>query len=213
MTNIPKAWQCTLQTASAMRCPAPVYRIVTIEDLVSFPPADHGKHAARNGRRLMTKPKMKPPIATTPPQKFSELLAWHMVNGTRLDTGSKPGERWRSDLLAKTARCNGASILNWQRGRFVPGERHLQGLAMAFFGSNLSLQEARAAFLNAWQNARLKHRHNLQHIDLKNPKAVRDHLITQLSSLCRALDIPLTGVCATADHLLDVVATERSQAA
>src|SRR5690349_24820187 len=45
--------------------------------------------------------KIKPPIATAPPQKFCELLAWHMASGTQPDASSKPRESWRSDHLAE----------------------------------------------------------------------------------------------------------------
>jgi hypothetical protein len=100
----------------------------------------------------MTKPKAKPLLAAAPPQKFNELLTWHMTNGTRPDAASsKTGERWRSDLLAKATRCHAASIRNWRRGRSMPGERHVDGLAVAFFGSDPSRQEARAAFLESWR--------------------------------------------------------------
>jgi hypothetical protein len=84
----------------------------------------------------MTKPKAKPPIAATPPQEFNELLTWHMTNGTRPDASSTPAESWRSDLLANATRCHAASIRNWRRGRSMPGERHVHGLAKAFFCGN-----------------------------------------------------------------------------
>jgi hypothetical protein len=161
----------------------------------------------------MTPSKIKPPIATAPPQKFCELLAWHMASGTRPDASSKPRESWRSDHLAEAVRCNGASIRNWRRGRFVPAERHLRGLVDAFFGSTPSQQEARTAFLGAWEHACSEHRYGLLHIDRENPEAVRSHVITQLSNLCRTLELPLTGVHDAADHLLGVVTPKRSKAA
>ena len=136
---------------------------------------------------MTNRSKIKLPIATTPPQKFNELLAWHMASGTRPDASSKPRESWHSDLLAEAVRCTGASIRNWQRGRFVPGERHLHGLVGAFFGSTPTQREARAAFFGAWEQAWSEHRYGLLHIDKENPEAVRSHVITQLSNLCRAL--------------------------
>jgi hypothetical protein len=166
-----------------------------------------------NESRLMTKPKAKPPIATTPPQKFNELLAWHMASGTRPDASNKPWESWHSDRLADAARCNEASIRNWRRGRFVPGERHVHGLVGAFFGPTPSQQEARAAFLGAWEQACSERRDGLLHIDKANPEAVRSHVIRQLSNLCRALELPLAGVHGAADHLLGVVTPKRSKAA
>jgi hypothetical protein len=161
----------------------------------------------------MTKPKIKPPVSTTPPQKFNELLAWHIASGTRPDASSTPRENWRSDRLAAAARCNAASLRNWRRGRFVPGERHLRGLVSAFFGSTPSGQEARAAFLRAWKQACSEYRCGLLHIDKNNPAVVRGHVITQLSNLCLALELPLVGVHSAADHLLGVVTPKRSKAA
>jgi hypothetical protein len=161
----------------------------------------------------MMKPKAKPPVAATPPQKFNELLSWHMANGTRPDASSKPGESWRSDLLATATRCNVASITNWRRGRFIPGERHVLGLANAFFGSNPSLRELRGAFLGSWKEACLKRRHSLLHVDRKNPEDVRNHVTRQLSNLCRSLELPLSRVNGAADHLLGVVTRKRSEAA
>ena len=143
---------------------------------------------------LMTKPKIKPPVAATPPQKFNELLAWHIASGTRPDASSKPRESWRGDRLAEAVRCNAASLRNWRRGRFVPGERHLRGLVDAFFGSTPSSPEARAAFLSAWEQACSEYRHGLLHIDKNNPVVVRGHVIKQLSSLCLVLGLPLAGV-------------------
>jgi hypothetical protein len=161
----------------------------------------------------MTKPKMKPPISPTPPQKFHELLTWHMASGTRPDANSQPRESWRSDLLAKAVRCNAASIRNWRRGRFVPGERHLHGLVAAFFGNTPSQQEARTAFLEAWEHTCSEHRYSLLHIDKENPEAVRSHVITQLSNLCRTLGLPLVGVHDAANHLLGTGTPKRSKAA
>ena len=158
----------------------------------------------------MTKPKAIPPITATPPQKFDELLTWHMANGTRPDASSTPCESWRSDLLAKAARCNAASIRNWRRGRFIPSERHVNGLANVFFGSNPSLREPRGAFLGSWKVACLKHRYNLLHVDRKNPDDVRNHVTKQLSNLCYALELPLSRVDGAADHLLGVVTRKRS---
>lgn len=160
----------------------------------------------------MTKPKAKPPITATPPQKFNALLTFHMANGTRPDAGSKPGESWRSDLLAKATRCHAASIRNWQRGRSMPGERHVLGLANAFFGTNPSLQEPRAAFLQSWRSGYTAHHsQNLQRSIgelYKNgaPQTgqddVRTYVIMQLSALCQALNLPLSGVEGAANHLL-----------
>ena len=162
---------------------------------------------------LMTKPKIKPPVAATPPQKFNELLAWHIASGTRPAASSKPMESWRGDRLAEAVRCNAASLRNWRRGRFVPGERHLHGLVDAFFGSTPSRPEARAAFLRAWEQACSEYRHGLLHIDKNNPAVVRGHVIKQLSSLCLVLGLPLAGVHGAADHLLGVVTPARSKAA
>jgi hypothetical protein len=137
----------------------------------------------------MTKPKIKLPITTTTaPQRFNELVAWHMARGTRPDTGDMPQASWHSDRLAEAARCNGASVRNWRRGRFGPGARHLHGLANAFFGSTPSQQEARAIFLAAWKQACAEHRYNLLRIDKENPEAVRNHVVTQLSSQDAAND-------------------------
>jgi hypothetical protein len=163
----------------------------------------------------MTKPKPTPPIAATPPQKFHELLTWHMARGTRPDAGGKPGEPWRSDLFAQATRSNAASIRNWQRGRFVPGERHVQNMANAFFGDNPSLLGSRNAFLESWRSGYLAlHAQNLQRSveslykagaprsDMAGKKEVRNYVVMHLSALCRALDLPLSGVDDAANHLL-----------
>jgi hypothetical protein len=161
----------------------------------------------------MTKPKTKPPIAATPPQEFGPLLAWHMANGTRPDASGKPRESWRSDHLAQAARCNSASLRNWRRGRFVPGERHARGLADAFFGGNSFMAEQRKTFLESWTESCLAHRHGLLHIDKNNPEQVRSHVRRELSNLCRALDLSLSGVDAAALHLLGAATRRRREAA
>ena len=43
--------------------------------------------------------------------------------------------------------------------------------------------------------------------------AVQTQTVTQLSNLCRTLELPLTGVHDAADHLLGVVTPKRSKAA
>lgn len=176
-------------------------------------PGRHEKPVECNGCRLMTNRKIKPPITTTPPQKFNELLAWHMASGTRPDASGKPQASWHSARLAEAAHCNGASIRNWRRGRFVPGERHLYGLIGAFFGDSLLQQEARTAFLAAWEQACSEHRYGLLRINRESPEAVRSLVITQLSNLCRALGLPLAGVHDAADHLLGDVTPKQSKAA
>jgi hypothetical protein len=163
----------------------------------------------------MTKPKARPPIAATPPQKFNELLTWHIANGTRPDGSGKPGEPWRSKLLAHATRCDAASIRNWRRGRSMPGERHVHHLANALFGSDPSLLEARKAFLETWRSGYLTLRtQNLQrsigaiykngapHPSKAKKEEVRDYVVMHLSALCQALEIPLSGVDDAAARLL-----------
>jgi hypothetical protein len=168
-----------------------------------------------SGTQRMTKPKAKPPIVATPPQKFNELLTWHMANGTRPDASGKPGEPWRTDLLAKATRCDAASLRNWRRGRFMPGERHLHHMANALFGNNSSLLEARKAFLESWHSGHLVlHAQNIQrsigafyknntpHPNKAKKEEVRDYVVMHLSALCQALEIPLSGVDDAATRLL-----------
>jgi hypothetical protein len=95
----------------------------------------------------------------------------------------------------------------------VPGERHLHGLVAAFFGNTPSQQEAHTAFLEAWEHTCSEHRYSLLHIDKENPEAVRSHVITQLSNLCRTLGLPLVGVHDAANHLLGTGTPKRSKAA
>lgn len=165
----------------------------------------------------MTKPKAKPPITAAPPQKFSELLTWHMANGTRPDASGKPGESWRNDLLAKATRCHPASIRNWRRGRSLPGERHVNGMVVAFFGSNPSLQEPREAFLESWRfGLTVHHSRNVQRSmgelykngasqpDKVGGDDVRNYVIVQLSALCQALNLPLSGVEGATNCLLRI---------
>jgi hypothetical protein len=163
----------------------------------------------------MTKPKAKPLIAATPPQKFNELLTWHIANGTRPDRRGEPGKSWRSDFLAIATRCNAASIRNWRRGRSMPGARHVDGLAVAFFGSNPSLKEARSVFLESWRFGLAAHQSKNMQRSIGElykggaPQAgkaarddIRNYVILQLSALCQALNIPLSGVEGATDYLL-----------
>ena len=167
----------------------------------------------------MTKHKPKLHIAATV-QKFTALLKWHMSNGTRPETGTEFGERWRPHLLAKALRCDPASIRNWRHGRSRPLRRYADGLANIFFGGNPSLQEWRSAFLDSWRQDCFEHHYQglprsflmkatpnngAARVDKKSPEAVRHYVIAQLSDLCRTLELPLSGVDSAASHLLGAV--------
>ena len=95
----------------------------------------------------------------------------------------------------------------------MPAERYARGLAEAFFGRNPSLPEPRKAFLESWEKACLEHRYRLLHIDKNNPEQVRNHVLKELSNLCRAFDLPLSGVDGAAYHLLGAATRKRREAA
>jgi hypothetical protein len=62
------------------------------------------------------KPRILQQLPAEMPQTFAALFKWHIVNGTRPETGTGRGEEWRSNQLAKAIRCNAASIRNWGGG-------------------------------------------------------------------------------------------------
>ena len=160
------------------------------------------------------KPKPKPPVTAPPPEKFNELLSWHMASGTQPHVGIG-GEPWRSDLLAKATRCDTASLRNWRAGQSLPVQRHVGGLVNAFFGDNPSLLRSRETFLQSWRmgclevNARNVQRsaaafykNSAPHPGTITKDDARTYVIAHLSAMCRALNIPLSGIEDAARHLL-----------
>jgi hypothetical protein len=124
----------------------------------------------------MTKPKPRIPQQQPAqmPQKFAALFKWHIVNGTRPETGIERGEEWRSNQLAKAIRCNAASIRNWRKGRSLPVARYIDSLCNVFFGSTPSLQEWRTLFFESWERACFEQRYQILHRDFLKAAAQND---------------------------------------